>query len=191
VCPEGLRKLDRERAEAPSRAVHQDPLSAEDVRLAQELQGLASPVGHGRGLLEADVRRHRRDRPGLRVLAQAEVPGMRAEADARRREDPVTGLERHHPATDRLDVAGKLLPEHGLSRPADAEGQADRQPDPGGEVESPQLAVGRPDRRGADPDQDLVIPGDRLGHVPERQDVRRSVGGAHDRSHGSPVRVDS
>src|SRR5450756_1663513 len=105
--PEDLGELDRERAEAPTRAVDQDPLSAPDVPLPQELQGLASPVGYGRGLLVAQVRRHRRDRPGLGVLAQADVLRVGSQPDARRREDPVTRPERPDILAHRLDVTGK------------------------------------------------------------------------------------
>ncbi len=183
--PEHLRELDGERAEAPSGAVDQDPLSAPEIRLPQELQCLASPVGDGRRLFVPEVRGHRRDRTGLGALAQADVLRVGPQADARRREDTVALPERRHVPADRIHVAGKLLSEHAPSRPEEAEPQPHRQPDPGGEVKSPQLAVGRADRRGADSDQHLVALRYRLAHVPESKDTRRSVARADDRLHGS------
>ena len=143
--------------------------------LPQELQGLAAPVGYGRSLLVAQVRRHRRDRPGLGVLAQADVLRVGSQPDARRREDPVALPERPDIFAYRLDVTGKLLPEHGLPRSADAERQPHGQPDPGGEVESPQLAIGRAHRRGADSNQHFVVLRNGLRHVPELKDIRWSV----------------
>ena len=88
----------------------------------------------------------------------------------------------------RLDVTGELLPEHGLSRSADAERQPHGHPDPGGEVESPQLAIGRAHRRGADSNQHLVVLRNGLRHVPELKDIRWSVVRAHDCSHAAGLR---
>ncbi len=118
VRPQDLGELDRERAEAPARSVDQDSLPAPDLPLAQERQCLASPVGYGRSVLVAQVRRHRRDRPGLGVLAQTDVLRVGSQPDARRREDTVTRRERPHVVAHRLDVTGELLPEHRTSRPA-------------------------------------------------------------------------
>src|SRR5450631_3916413 len=67
----------------------------------------------------------------------------------------------------RLDVTGKLLPEHGLSWSAAAERQPNRHPNPGGEAESPPLAIGCADRRGADSNQHVVVLRNGLHHVSE------------------------
>ena len=162
-------------------------LSAPDVPLAQELEGLAPSVGHGRGLLVVQVRRHRRDRPGMGVLAQTNVLGVGSQSDARRREDPVTLRERPDILAHRFDVAGELLSKQRSSRPEDAESQAHGQPDPGGEVESPQLAIRSAHRSGTDSDKHLVVLRNGLGHVPELEDIRRSISRTHHCLHGSPV----
>ena len=164
-------------------------LAAPDVRLPQEVQGLASSVRHGRRFLVAQVRGHRRDRPGLGVLVQADVLRVGSQGDARRREDPVALPERPDLLAHRVDVTGELLPEHTSSRSADAERQPHGHPDPGGEVKSPQLTIGRAHRRGADPEPAPRCPSERLQHVPELENIRWSVVRADDCSHGSPVRA--
>src|SRR5665811_2339658 len=60
---------------------------------------------------------------------------------------------------------------------------------PKGEVESPQLAIGRADRRGADSNQHLVVLRNGLQHVFELKNIRWSVVCAHYCSHGSPARA--
>lgn len=171
-----VRELDRERAEAPSRSVDQDPLSAPDVPLAQELEGPASPVGDGRSLLVAQDRGHRRDRPGLGVLAQADVLRMGSQANASCREDPVALPERPDVLAYRIDVTGELLPEHGLSWSADAE----RQPLDIASAQAVGGLAGEPDRppvRGVEDDigrnEAPPVPGD-LGALAGEAHERRA-----------------
>ncbi len=93
---------------------------------------LASSAGNGRSLRVVQVRRHPRDRPGLGVLAQADVLRVGSQGDARRREDPVAILERPDLLAYRVDVTGELLPEHTSSGSADAERQPHGHSDPKG-----------------------------------------------------------
>ena len=88
-----------------------------------------------------------------------------------RREDPVVLPERPDLRAHSIDVTGELLPEHASSRPEDPEAESHREPDPRGEDEPPQLAIGRADRRGADPDQHFVVLRDGLRHIPEPKDL--------------------
>src|SRR5665647_2760314 len=64
-----------------------------------------------------------------------------------------------------------------------------RHPNPRGEVEPPQLAIGRADRRGADSNQHFVVLRNGLHHVFELKNIRWSVARAHYCPHGSPARA--
>src|SRR5439155_12774153 len=90
---------------------------------------------------------------------------------------------------DSLDHAGEIAAKDRLPRPAKAEDGATHQLEATAAV-AVRLAcraIGARHRDGVDPDQDLVVPGDRLLYVFDVQDVWTSVPVEDDCSHDSEL----
>src|ERR1700683_674872 len=85
-------------------------------------------------------------------------------------EDPVTGFELSDAGADCFDVPCQLAAEYLHLRPEEAEKDTEEE-----RLCTPMPAVRSVDRRGMDPDEDLVGLGDGLVDLGEMLDVRRAV----------------
>ena len=162
----GLRELHCRRADGAGRAVDEDPvarLEAERLQIRVRIPG--SLADHG--LAEARTRRHGSDRP---LFGHAEIFGMRAVDVRRQAEDAIARLERRDARADRLDLPGEVHAEDRALRPAEPREEPDEK-----RVGSEHAAIGPADRRRMDPDQDLARFWFRFRHLPDLQDVRRSL----------------
>ncbi len=177
VGAEVLGELHRCGADCSGGAVDRDPLPLAQLRLPQARERDDRSIRDGRGLFEAQARRHVRQRT---LLPHADVLGVCARAHA---EDLVSHVELADGCTDRLDDAGQLHAADPVLRPAKAREEAREE-----RVGRPVSAVGSGDGRGVHLDEDLVLL--RLGPLDllESQDLRRPVSVVDDRSHATSPR---
>jgi hypothetical protein len=98
-------------------------------------------------------------------------------------EDAITGGELGHVVADRLDLARELVAE---DLPLRAQKPGD-EPAQGG-LSGAEMGVGAGHAGRADPDEDLVVRGHRLGDLLDPEDLRRPVPVVHDRLHDAAFR---
>src|SRR5918995_2089349 len=103
---------------------------------------------------------------------------MAAEGRAARPEEVVAHCELGDGSADRLDLARELAAEDPVPRPHEAAEEA-----PEERFGRAAMAVRAVDGRGADPDQEFVLPEARPLDVLEPQNVRRPVPVVNDRPH--------
>ena len=129
-------------------------------------------MGHGGGLLEAQVRRHAREL----VRFRGGVLGERSPACPEHR---LARFESRHLRTDRLDDPGQLRTQPGDLRPAQpVAGGPEQVGQAGHDVPRAPVQAGRTDAH-----EHLFIPDIGHFHIAEAQDVGRAIPVAHDRLH--------
>jgi hypothetical protein len=176
-------ELDGRRADRARGAVHEHARAGVDAGPAEEGQGGQGAIARGGRLLEGDVRRLVGD---ARRLPCGEVLGMAAEPlaevgpDAK---DLVADREAAYVGPDLRHRARELVAEDPRLRPPPATDSAldeRRGAAPG--------AVVAVDRRGMDPDQDLVGHGYRTLDLLDPQELGRAVPVQDDSPHALPPR---
>ncbi len=143
---QGLRDLDRERADAAARAVDEDALSRHEMAMvAKALQRRGRRDAHRRGLREGQLLRL----PHEATLERRRPLGERATAKA---EDLVARPESGHVLPDRLDDAGEVRAADGIVLLAH-QLRDDREEEPAVD----RVPVQRVDRGRAHPDEHAVV----------------------------------
>ena len=137
------------------------------------------PVADGRGLLEAHASRLVRQRGAL-----AEADELRVRPEPTGAEDVVTDAELADGCAHRFDLARQLDAQRAPLRPPKAADEA-----PEERMGRTNVGVRLGDRRGVDPDQDLVVPGDRSFDLLDSEDLRRTVAVLDDGFHARTVRT--
>jgi hypothetical protein len=164
-----LQQLDRRRTDRPGGPIDQNVLAAGDLGLPDEGQGIVGPLGTGRGLLEAQLRRDGGQEP---VLGDGQVLGMGAERQPFEAEYPLADPGRGDAPASCLHGSGELGPQDRHPWP----GQPGEGPNEEG-LARPEPAVGAVHRGRMHLYQDLVVLGGRLVDLGDPDDVRRTVAG--------------